>query len=478
MTARQRVVRFFLRQVAVRTGWPVGTGEAGTTLGDIIVGQQPLSETTEPSVTFPLQPDITTQALRSVDTDAEDASSWLHTAGTGRLAADIDLPSLTSRLLKREDESGKRHFDKLGRFDQNATDMAVTALDHAPVLDIAIEQFIRTIAGWSETAGRPMPPRRGLWPDNKKAAVCLSHDADRLTGRDHLWQGHLYWWAKALQCALRARWTDAGRWLKLSTFWLTRNDDPVFCFDDWMKVEEEAGARSTFFFFGLVRALSKDGRRYAAEDPRLKELIARMTAGGWEAGVHFTPRGHLDPQSLSAQRNRLSAAAGSPIRSARHHFLTTSYPASWQAYGEAGIDVASNVGYRSGRNGFRAGTCWPYAPEASGPSDPLIEIPFHIIDAKTIPDPPAQAAVFADFVAHAKRVGGVIVVNYHTDLFSEELAPGVAESYRQILQQIAGDEELLCTTLSQVAALFRRALPEEPDEHGDGPEHTNPRTTP
>jgi len=449
---------FFLRQVAMRTGWPVSMTPSGDwVLGDIGLAHQAPPGRSRPLIVFPSQPGITGEIFNRLDLDRADASSWLHANGEQVLKADLDLPAITWRLLKRTDESDERHFDKHGRFDQHATDLVVSGLDQAPVLDIVIEQFNQTVAAWSREIGKGLPAAQRPWPPGKKAAVCVTHDVDRLSGRDHLLCGHLYWWAKAAQSALKGRFAQAADWIKFSCFWLRRRNDPLFSFDDWMATEDRAGIRSTFFFLALDRALSREGRRYAANDPRLKEVVQKLIEGGWEVGVHFARRRHVDPHYLSSQREKLSALARLDIRGARHHFLNVSYPKTWEVYARTGICISSNVGYHGGRNGFRAGTCWPYFPEVSGEVPELIEIPYQVIDRKRMQEPHSQEAVFRRYVEHAKRVGGVVVVDYHQEHFSEELWPHVQKSYQAILRAIVDDAELFCATLGQVAALCRAA---------------------
>lgn len=296
-------------------------------------------------------------------------------------------------------------------------------------------------------------PRR--WPGGAPAAVVVTHDVDAFDGLS--WFGvRLAGWGYTTARALaRREWAAAQRTARRARAWVGyrwRGEDPVADFERWMALEDALGLRSTFFFLALRRALSREGRLYRVDDPRVRAVLRALVDGGWSIGLHAARYGSETAAGLAEQRARLEAAAGARVRAVRYHYLTARFPEAWRTMAAAGFDISSNVGFHPPGQGFRTGTAWPHRPiGAAGPW----EVPMALMDAAHGPVAGGLVEVFEALLAEAAAVGGVVVLNFHTNYRAEVDAPGVHRAFEAIARRcraLADRGEVALMTLDGVVA--------------------------
>ena len=105
------------------------------------------------------------------------------------------------------------------------------------------------------------------------------------------------------------------------------------------------------------------------------------------------------------------------------------------------------MGWSSGYNGFRAGTCLPYKPIDL---KNFYEIPFQLMDSPTIENPTKYHKLFLRYLDKIKRVRGCLVLDFHQEYFDKIESPGTNHAYRMILETLADDKELWIATLNDV----------------------------
>jgi peptidoglycan/xylan/chitin deacetylase (PgdA/CDA1 family) len=356
-----------------------------------------------------------------------------------------DIAKFVSYHLLRNEESGSVNLDKRGRFDHNKSTLVKNKLGQSPIIDELISEIIEQLG----------LERRQLWPDAKKAAICLTHDVDSLDGTSYLCLRKGWWYSKFLQNCCELRFAQAATWRSKIKRWKQLREDPIFAIDKWMEVEDKLGFRSTFFFFGLKHSLSREGRRYSYKDQKVRDATRRLCKSGWEIGLHGAYYRHLDLDYLKEQKQRLEDAAGNEITGVRQHFLRVRFPKSWDLYHRAGFKYSSNMGWSGGFNGFRAGTCFPNHPlHENG----FCEIPFQLMDLPIIKNPETYFNLFLDYVTKVKSVGGCMVIDFHQEYFDESESPGVNKTYRMILDYLSGDKELWIKPLREVHNHFSSLL--------------------
>jgi len=111
------------------------------------------------------------------------------------------------------------------------------------------------------------------------------------------------------------------------------------------------------------------------------------------------------------------------------------------------------MGWGSGFNGFRAGTCLPYHPLRE---HFLLEIPFQLMDMNSIADIESYMNMFNQYLELVKSVGGCLVIDFHQEHFQEEVSPGVGRVYKNILDTIARDQDVAVLTMNEVYEIMKQ----------------------
>ncbi len=344
-------------------------------------------------------------------------------------------------ILYRKEEHLHSNHDKWDRFDHDQSALVISGLDHSPIVDelvfCIIKQLKLTV--------------RNIWPKGKRAAVCLTHDVDQFDGRSYLILRKMWWFYRAILSLTLRRKEICKEYLAKIRRWTDSEYDPVYAFNKWMALEDKYGFRSTFFFFGLKHALSREGRLYSFRNRRVRETIRRLDKNGWEIGLHAGYHRNLELESLSGQKKNLEDALNKKILGCRHHFLRVRFPKSWQLYEDAGFAYSSNMAWGGEYQGFRAGTSIPYKPIAGRA---LIEIPFQLMDMACIENPVEYHQLFLNYLKKVKKVNGCLVIDFHQQYFDEVESPGTNRAYRMILESLAEDKEIWVTPLIDVHSHF------------------------
>lgn len=352
-----------------------------------------------------------------------------------------DIANIVDSILLRKEEYGNANLDKWGRFDHNKSFLVQKQLDQSPIIDELLLDVIGQLGLKAKT----------IWPDEKKAAVCLTHDVDLFDGRSYLFLRKMLWRYQAYTALLKGRGKTYVEYINKVKRWSEPSYDPIYAFDKWMELEGSYGFKSTFFFFGLKHALGREGRLYSYQHKFVRDTIRKLARNGIEIGLHAGYYNHLDLSWLKKQKNYLEDAFGDEVIGCRHHFLRVRFPASWELYAKTGFKYSSNMGWDCGFNGFRAGVCLPYKPLQD---DELLEIPFQLMDSSSIEEPEDYHELFLNYLKKTKKVGGCLVLDFHQEYFDEVESPGTNETYEMILETLSKDQELWVAPLKDVYTHF------------------------
>lgn len=362
-----------------------------------------------------------------------------------------DALKIIKYILLRSEEQDVVHLDKYGRFNRGNSILAKLNFDNRPIIDELLLEIVNQL-GLNKI---------NFWPDNKRAAVCLTHDVDAFDGTSYLFFRQGLWFANSLKnlCFLNVEASKSHiqkiiRWSQFKK----AGKDPMHAFEKWIELENSYGYRSTFFFMSLKRTISREGRRYAMENPYLKKVINILNSGGWEIGLHAARFNHLDVNYLKEQKKYLEDILGKEIIGCRHHWLKVRFPESWSLYRDTGLKYSSNMGWDMGFNGFRAGTCIPYNPLSinSNSKVDFLEIPFQLMDAQQIQNVGEYTNLFKEYLEKVKNIGGCLVIDFHQEYFDEQEAPGVNTVYKEILRILSQDKEIFVCKLEDVYSYLTR----------------------
>ncbi len=192
------------------------------------------------------------------------------------------------------------------------------------------------------------------WPHGKPFAACLTHDVDDVS-------------AYSLKQSLRA-FRSPFNGLSKSTYkamrinrltkdviksaWLGFRKDPFHCYERWLEMEREFGAKSTFFFWpgwSNVRKRHHTDCKYELYDKivfegqtcAVAEMIQKIHRQGWEIGLHPSWHAFNDVDELKRQKEALETALENSIHSVRQHYLHYDIRNTPRAHSEAGFKYDS-----------------------------------------------------------------------------------------------------------------------------------------
>ncbi len=315
--------------------------------------------------------------------------------------------------------------------------------------------------------------RGPVWPEGKTFAVCLTHDVDAVSETNVRQNLH----SIMHQISTRAD-HDLGetlKWLLIHNLRLLKGligkEDSLCKFEDWMRIEEKVGARSTFFFApdSVQRKHPSDCQyRYDQKIPYegkfrlLSDLMLEMDQGGWEVGLHPSWHSHADLDEMKRQKAQLESVLDHDIKSVRQHFLKYDPWMTPQIHEQAGFLYDSTLGFND-NIGFRRGTSFPFQGyDMQSKSElKLLEIPLAMQDGALLLgekglrlDPKTALTYLRELMKTVKAVGGVLNLSWHPHT---RHYPGFWELYEQTLNMLA-EEDPYFGTLSQIGEWWQNSV--------------------
>ena len=276
--------------------------------------------------------------------------------------------------------------------------------------------------------------KKPQWPENKPFAVCLTHDVDDVS----------YFSLRQILrpfttpfSGLQNRQDKIKRLLKLgfNVLRVCKNQfssDPLHCYERWLKIEEESGAKSTFFFWPGWKNVTKhhvtdpiydlkDHVVFDGNNCTVAEMIQEIHRRRWEIGLHPSWYAYNDVDELKRQKEALEKALGHQIYSIRQHCLHYDIRVTPGVHSAAGFKYDSTLGFND-NIGFRFGTCYPWKlfDLESKKELPILEIPLIVQDtamlnpSKGMRIDSKMALRYIILIAEeVEKVGGVLTLIWH-----------------------------------------------------------------
>lgn len=283
--------------------------------------------------------------------------------------------------------------------------------------------------------------QKPAWPDGKPFAVCLTHDVDLLS---------LYSLRQSLRSSKKELPNNGSAFQKLKSLAgvgiglmsagiYMHQQDPLHCYERWLKAEKQCGAHSTFFFWPGLSAVTKrhhtdcayelyDSVVFDNQICTVAEMIQEIDRQGWEIGLHPSWYSFGDVDEMKRQKEAVEKALGHEIVSIRQHYLHYDIRITPRVHAEAGFKYDSTLGFND-NVGFRFGTCYPWRLYDIKFEEelPIIEIPLIIQDGAMLnPDKGMRlddeiAFQYVVQIAEAvEKVGGVLTLLWHPDSIIKE----------------------------------------------------------
>ncbi len=306
-----------------------------------------------------------------------------------------------------------------------------------PFLDRLSEILFRAIKHLIVSNGEVLITK-SFWPNGKRFAVCLTHDVDEIK--------------KTYQYVTRSiRFLKQFNFNRLKNEFLSlvsklRGKEPYWTFEEIVRLEEELGVRSSFYFLretGKFEILNRKtwrhlGRRYYFED--VSDVVDYLHSNGWDVGLHGSFYSYTNYDLLKCEKEELEKVLGDKVVGIRQHNLNLEIPETWKIHESLSFEYDTTLG--SNRYvGFRWGTCFPFNPiDAENDARiKILEIPLIVEDIVLFryPDPWSK---FIDTVCKVENVKGVLTVLWHHAVFNELEYPGWVDIYKKVIEHCKSRE--------------------------------------
>ena len=287
---------------------------------------------------------------------------------------------------------------------------------------------------------------RPFWPEEKPFALCLSHDVDRVY--------KTYQYARSLLRSVLTGNISSCTVQIRSMLTKHGNNNPFWCFDRIISLEEELGVKSTFYFlnesgrlnpFNLQSWLLFTGG-YRIDDPNITNVIKQINTKGWEIGLHGSYYSFKNENLLLKEKWTLEDIVDNEISGIRQHYLNFDPDTTFEIQDSIGFRYDTTLGFNEGI-GFRRGTCFPFHPynPKTGEAFTLIEIPLIVMDCAIFSDRDLLDQCL-EMMNKIASVGGVLTILWHQRMFCEQSFPEMSQTYKELIQIAKGRNAWITTS--------------------------------
>jgi len=261
-------------------------------------------------------------------------------------------------FLTRVEEIQHINNDKLGRFSASQSIISQYNLSEKPIID-AYLIFFRYILSLFVKNNHVALIRKDLWPGDKKFAVCLTHDVDKVYFKT--FYGFAFGMIQLIKGLFLFDFISAKKAYKKCKRIAFAKNDPYWNFKKWIELEAQFGYRSTFFFLARKRRFSFKHKdlRYSLKQPKVANAINHLQKEGWDIGLYGDLDSFLDTQQLKKEKHRLENLLNSEIPGIRQHYFRIKLPNTLQVQQDAGFLYDSTLGWHDSI-GFRCAMSYPF----------------------------------------------------------------------------------------------------------------------
>lgn len=270
-----------------------------------------------------------------------------------------------------------------------------------------------------------------LWPNNKKFAVCLTHDIDCIS-RGWI-EGSFH---ELLGLKDKRFLYHLERILKLLHHRITKGDI-WWNFGDILKLEKNYNVKSSFYFISERTKKSDQKYKYNVMSPQFIELFKKIKNGGCEVGIQGSFMSYNNSRQLQRERDILTHLTGN-IYGIRQHFLRLDIPETWRIQETLGFKYDVTLGFVE-RWGYRSGFAFPYFPYDihNDVSFKVLEIPLNLMDmtlqryCKSVKVDPWT--IVRRLLRTTREYKACLCILWHNTFFDDYKFRGGREIYEKIL---------------------------------------------
>ena len=366
-------------------------------------------------------------------------------------------------LLSRQEEYLQDHRDLWGCFSAYYSILYEHGVLQRPMINYYLLHLKNELIATVQRKRIPLT-QYPCWPGEKQFAICLTHDVDQV-GYNSLTLGlrnaQRALGEKAILQPARSVLGGARDSLRY------RGPNSPCNFEQWLKVEDEVNARSSFYFIPFFKERHKWDSAYSFNDrvvfngkrAMVSEMMREMRSGGWEVGLHGSYYSFNDVARLSAERQAVESAVRGKITGGRQHYLHLKVPDTWRAQQAASLEYDTTLGYNE-EIGHRAGIALPFTVYDLDQDQELalIEIPLTIQDNVLVNylrlDLNGALKRCISIIDEVASVGGVVTLLWHPNSYSNR---ELWTAYRELLSYSESKGAWL-TSASNIIEYWRKRM--------------------
>lgn len=365
------------------------------------------------------------------------SASMFYSLDKNSLVFHHDLLKSAFHLLSGYEEYKTGALDELGRFPFTASLQYKLDIVRKPVVNYYFEIILEALEKFCRQNKLPFQRR----PVFNRAVFALSHDIDMIDAYHFYETGYKF---KMLFGLVKSPYSRADTWkVALSSLYHFVNPfskhNPYWNFDFLMQSESERGFRTSYYF--LEKKGRHDNSRYKFHQRKVKKMMTRLLAEGFEVGIHGTIQSATDQEAMNCTVKNLQRVLAENVAGIRQHFLRYQTPRTAQIQENTGLVYDATLGFAE-HEGFRNSYCWPFKLY-DFENDRILnvwQIPLTMMDVtmfgyRKLGFEEIHVSL-QELVREVQKFKGIFSLLWHNSFFDEYEYPGITRFYLQQLDYI------------------------------------------
>lgn len=289
------------------------------------------------------------------------------------------------------------------------------------------------------------------WPDDKKFAVCLTHDVDRI-------KKSYQYFTRFTRFLEKFEMKNASNEIFCFFEFYFRKEcgnDPYWNFKKIIEIEKKYSVKSTFFFLnekGKINLFKPETwklylGRYNIKNPKIVKIIKKLNSEGWEIGLHGSYESYKNKKLLKKEKEELEMILGEPVYGIRQHHLNLDIPRTWKIQEELGFEYDASFGFRD-RIGFKGNSFFPFHPFNSL----FLEMPLTIMDSALFSSYNSIIDVWEEckkIIEIAERENAVLTILWHQRSFNKKEFLNRSKIYEDLIK-LCKEKNAWVTTAGEI----------------------------